>query len=170
VKRTSRQVSALELGVQILWGAQWIENLLKIVYIKKVKRISYPKTILAVLILGIILLPIFVSAQEPFIPCGNPGQPACEFCHLFVMFSKIVNFILNVIVPPIAILMLIIGGLLFYFSAGDPTKAKQATGILKATIVGMLIVYFSWSIVVAIFDIIGVINRDSWLWWSNVSC
>jgi hypothetical protein len=112
-------------------------------------------------------VPFLVSASERFIPCSGPD---CNFCHIFVLVDNIIRFILESIIPPIAILMLIVGGLLFYFSAGDPTKTKQATGIIKATVIGMLIIYFAWSIIVTIFQIIGVTNRESWFWWSAVSC
>jgi hypothetical protein len=112
-------------------------------------------------------VPFLVSAQERFIPCSGPD---CNFCHIFVLIDNVIKFVLINIVPPIAILMLIIGGLLFYFSVGDPTKTKQATEIIKATIIGMLIIYFAWSIIVAIFQIIGVTNRESWFWWSAISC
>jgi hypothetical protein len=112
-------------------------------------------------------IPFLVSASERFIPCSGPD---CNFCHIFILLDNIVKFVLNSIVPPIAILMLIVGGLLFYFSVGDPTKTKQAVNLIKATIIGMLIIYFAWSIVVAVFNIVGVAD-DSWFFWNyTINC
>jgi len=118
-----------------------------------------------IIILIAVFFPFLVSAQGRFIPCSGPD---CNFCDIFELFNNIISFILTDIVPPIAILILIVSGLLYYFSAGDPGKVKTATDAIKATIVGLLIVYFGWSIVVALFRIIGVAG-DGWFFWS-ISC
>ncbi len=125
------------------------------------KYFSFSKILLMVVFLGIFLSPSFAFAQQGgFIPCGGDGQPACELCHLFIMFDGIVRFTIFTIVPAIAILMLIIGGLWFYFSVGDPTRTKQATDIIKSTLIGLLVVYLAWSIVILVFTVIGAVEWD----------
>ncbi len=124
------------------------------------KFFFFLKTLPLTVLLGFLLFPSVVSAQ--LIPCGGAGQDPCNLCHLFELFDNIARFVLFVIVPPVAILMLIIGGLLFYFSVGDPSKTKQAINLIKATVVGMLIVYFAWSIVVAVFLMIGIADWEQW--------
>ncbi len=113
----------------------------------------------------VFLVPLFAKAQ--LVPCGEPGNP-CELCHLFVLFDNIVKFVLVTLVPPIAIIMLIGGGLMFYFSVGDPEKTRRATAIIRTTVFGMLIIYFAWSIVVAVFTAVGAAQWQDW--WYTISC
>ncbi len=121
------------------------------------KNVYLLKTLVVVFLLVILFFPSLIFANNGLIPCGGPNQP-CELCHLFELFDNIVRFVMFSLVPPIAVLMLVIGGIYFYFSAGDPEKTKQAVNLIKATVIGMLIIYFSWSIVVAIFTAIGAVD------------
>ena len=115
--------------------------------------------------IGIFLIPIFISAQSPLVPCTGPD---CKLCHLFVMFNNIVGFVLYTIVPPIAVLMLVAGGILFYFSVGDPKKTETAKSLISSTIMGVLIIYFAWSIVILVFTALGAAQWDSW--WYTITC
>ncbi len=128
---------------------------------------SYKKRILPVLI-SAFFIPTLALAQSPLVPCGGPGQPDCELCHLFVMFNNIVGFVLYSLVPPIAVMMLIIGGLLFYFSAGDDKKITTARNLIQSTIMGLLFVYLAWSIVILVFTVAGAAQWDNW--WYTISC
>ena len=127
--------------------------------------VFYKKLNLFLAPLGFFLIPIIIFAQSPLVPCQGPD---CKLCHIFVMFGNIVNFILFTIVPPIAVLVLIIGGLLFYFSVGDPKKIETAKSLIGSTIMGVFIVYFAWSIVVLVFTAVGVTQWDGW--WYNFKC
>lgn len=110
----------------------------------------------------LMIFPVLVSAGG-LVPCGGEGQSPCELCHLFVLFDNIVIFVLRNVVPSIAVLMLIFGGIMFYISAGDPEKMGKAKRLLISTIVGMFIVYFAWGIVVAIFTALGATTwKDGW--------
>jgi hypothetical protein len=136
---------------------------------------------------------------EGIVPCGNcvsilPGVPAdvinecgggaanpgdttivknigCQFCHLFVMISDIIKFILLTIVPPIAVLIFTIGGVSFYLAAQNPGKIKFAQQILTSATIGMLLIYCSWIIINSIFIGIGV---STWTGlengWFQVQC
>lgn len=115
-------------------------------------------------------LPIFAGAQG-LVPCGGSGQDPCELCHIFVLFDNIVRFILTSVVPPIAVFMLIFGGIMFYVSAGDVEKATKARRLITSTIVGMMIVYFAWGIVVAVFTALGAANWvGDWGDLYNIPC
>ena len=90
------------------------------------------------------------------VPCGGPNEPPCEFCHLFVMFDRIIDFVLFTLVPPIAVLMLVIGGAMFFFAGADPALLSKARAVLSATVIGLLIIYGSWLLINAFFIAIGV--------------
>ncbi len=116
-------------------------------------------------ILGLLVfLPLLTLAAEGLVPCGNDlngngkvdPEEACSFCHLFQLFDNIVDFILVRFVPPLAILMLVVGGVMFIAGAGSPAQINKGKGILTATITGLAIVYVAWLLVSFFFEAIGV--------------
>ena len=101
------------------------------------------------------LFPYAVNAAG-LVPCGGPGQSQCQFCHLFILFDNIVDFVLFTLVPPIAVLMLVIGGAMLFFAAGNPGKLTDAKSIFSSVIIGLILVYGAWVIAGLFFATIGV--------------
>ncbi len=129
-------------------------------------NIFYQKFCFLVIFLYLVLIPVIAFGQTgSLVPCDGPD---CNFCHIFVMFSNLVNFVLFQIVPPMAILLLVSGGLVFYFSAGDSKKTDLAKNVIKSTIIGIFLVYFAWSIVILVFTVAGAAQWNGW--WYNVTC
>lgn len=95
------------------------------------------------------------DAQGALVPCGWEGTP-CTFCHFFELFANIVNFVLFKFVPPLAVLMLTIGGAMFFLASGDPGKLQQAKGILTSVAIGLIFIYAAWLLVNLFFMTIGV--------------
>ena len=97
------------------------------------------------------------------VPCGKPVLlndhcciMPCTFCHFFVMFNGIVNFVIVYIVPVVAVLMLVVGGVMFYFAGGSPKLLTQGKNLIIYAIVGLVIVYAAYLIVGLALQIIGV--------------
>ena len=106
---------------------------------------------------GLFLFFVAVQAQsEGLVPCGGSGQEACKLCDIFLMFDKIVDFVMITLVPPLAALMLVIGGVMFFFSAGDTGGLTKAKSVLTSVIFGLVIVYGSWLLINSFFLVIGV--------------
>ncbi len=124
----------------------------------------YKKVKLFLLSLWLLGVPIISFAQ--IVPCSGPD---CKLCHIFVLFGNLINFALFTIVPPLAVLALVAGGLMFYFSVGDPSRTTTAKNLIKSTITGILVVYFAGLIVGLIFVATGAADWERW-WWGNISC
>ena len=110
-------------------------------------------SVLVVLIFG--LMPKSIQAA-PLVPCGGEGQNPCELCHIFILFDNIVKFVLQDLVPPIAALMLVIAGGMYFMAAGDPPKSGKAKSVLTSVIMGLLIIYGAYLLVSLFFTAIGV--------------
>ena len=94
------------------------------------------------------------------VPCGGPECP-CTLCHFFLMLKNIYEFLLFDIIPPLAILMVAIGGfflIVAYASPieGGPDMINRAKRIFKAVVFGILISYGAWLIINLFFQVIGV--------------
>jgi len=97
--------------------------------------------------------PLIVVAAG-LVPCGSENP--CQLCDIFVLFDNVVKFVLTHLVPPAAVIMLVIGGIMFFTAMGDPNKVNQAKDIIQWTIIGLFIIYGAWVIVNTFFLLIGV--------------
>jgi len=120
-------------------------------------------------------LTLFLGTQAlaaGLVPCGGEGEDACELCHFFVMGKNIIDAVLIDIIPPIAILFVIIGGTYFILGSGyDPSLISKAKAIFWSITIGLLIIYGSWLVINLFFATIGV---QAWTglsqgWW-QINC
>ena len=86
---------------------------------------------------------------------GTPMLVYCQFCHFFVMIDGIFDFVLIYIVPPIAVLMLVVGGIMFYFAGGNPNLLTQGKNLIKYAVIGIFIAYGSFMIVGFVLEVLG---------------
>ena len=121
--------------------------------------------------------------QTGIVPCGTEGCP-CTFCDFFVMFDRIVDFLLVPciynsyfpLIPALATLMLVIGGFIYIFAysniaEGGPEQFNKAKRLFGSIVIGLLIAYGAWLGVNLFFQLIGV---QEWTglkegWW-EIEC
>ena len=151
------------------------------------------KKLFLIIFLIFFFLSLFVQqVQAGVVPCGlsedDPDQTgdqtvSCQFCHLFVLFKNIVDFLLFKIVPPLAALMIAIGGFMYIFAylspaevlpgggKGGPALLSQAKKLISSVIIGLLIIFAAWLIVNTFFMAIGVADWTSLTegWW-QINC
>ena len=110
------------------------------------------------------LVPTIIQGNG-IVPCGGQGQP-CQLCHLFVMIKNITDFVLFKLVPPLAILMMVIGGVMFIFASsggslpadkgGGPALLNQAKKLITSVVMGLVIIYAAWLLISTFLTIIGL--------------
>jgi hypothetical protein len=128
-----------------------------------------------IVFLGGLFLPLVSQAACPtgLVPCGTPDCP-CKFCHLFVMLQKIIDFVLVYIVFPVATLLIIIGGIMFFLYAENPQRVERAKSLLTATIIGLVLIFSSWLIVGLFLTAVGLSDFTvSSIWpndWFTIDC
>ncbi|KKP93792.1 MAG: hypothetical protein US98_C0018G0002 [Parcubacteria group bacterium GW2011_GWC1_38_6] len=133
------------------------------------------KIILNIILLSFIIgLPYIANAQPVgLVPCGNIGEPPCQLCHIFILFNNIISFLLVPgnpfggfpVVLAIAGLMILWSGFLYIMSFGDPKNLIKSREILKATGLGLLIVYGAWAAVNTL-SWFGIIPNN----WFTINC
>lgn len=129
------------------------------------------------LILTFSFLPLLALANNGLVPCG-PGtdQPRCQPCHLFELANNIINYLLAFIIPILAPLMLVLGGIILIVAYMNPDKGpeyvKTARGIFKTVVIGLVVIYTAWIIVSLFFQVTGYITWDGFggdRWW-HIEC
>jgi len=115
-----------------------------------------------------------VSAESacggPIVSCGGRGQDPCQFCDLFVVFNNVIKFLLFCLVPPFAVIGIVIAGIYFIFAGGNPGMISQGKDILRAVAIGLLIVFCAWLLIDLFFSYIGVVNLSLKEGWFQIEC
>jgi len=104
------------------------------------------------------------------VPCGRSGTPDCEFCHIFELINNILVFVLTCAVPIIGSVMLVWGGFMFFSSVESPEKVKDAKNIIKAVVIGMVIIFIAWVFLNSFLTAIGVAEWTGLKDWWQVKC
>jgi len=143
------------------------------------------KILIIILFLGCFLVASQASAQG-LVPCGqrenNPDTTwddtnPCTLCHFFVLIERVLEFVFFKLTPPLALLMLVIGGGMFMLAAGDPQKITQARKIISSVFIGIVIVYGSFFLIGLLLQSIGLATWTETIyfdWWDkgifNIDC
>lgn len=106
---------------------------------------------------------------EGLVPCGTTDCP-CEFCDFFVMLNRIVKFVMFALVPAVAVLMLIVGGIMFFFGGAKPDTLIRAKGIITSVIIGLVIIFCAWVVVNTVLNMSGLIESENLLKWYDINC
>lgn len=117
-----------------------------------------------------------LDACEGIVPCGrmidNPKTnwnetAPCEFCHLVLILNRVMNFLME-LAAAVSLLAIIITGLLFITSAGNPEIKNKAKTSLKWIIIGLIIVFLAWLLIDFLFSAWGYLDPLGGKW--NVIC
>lgn len=114
------------------------------------------------------------------IPCGRLGNlpPAegetdlidesqpCSLCAMFYLLKKIINFI-TALSAGIGVFILIIAGLLYALSAGNPRNIELAKSAVTSVLIGLAIIFTAWLAIAVILQGMGYAGIGAWY---QVSC
>jgi len=142
----------------------------------KTKNISQIWMIAPVFLLVIIFVGFFANSVSAagLVPCGDGNDPAqrCTLCHLVLGFKDIIDWGFKIFVV-VALLMLVVGGVMYIVSAGDQGLIGTAKGVLKNTLFGFAFVLLAWLLVNFTIYLLGAnvgIDQGSTKTWYNFTC
>lgn len=98
--------------------------------------------------------PYFGFAAEPLIPCGGTGQESCEFSDFAKLFNNVMNFLLVVVMVPVATLSIVFVGIQYMTAFGNPGKLSKAHETLMDVLWGIFIAIAAYAIIRTIFIIL----------------
>jgi hypothetical protein len=113
--------------------------------------------------------------------CGAPPGTtdtkyiSCTLCHFFIMIEGIIDFILFQIIPPVAILMIVVGAAMFILGRGNPSTVAQGKTVMTSVAIGLIIIFAAWAIIntlLMLLDLsqfainLGVGPSE----WGNINC
>ena len=99
------------------------------------------------LLISIVLVPFLVFAQSGLVPCGNPGQPACTTCDFMVLANKIIKFLFQMIILPLAALGVLASGIVLLTAGGSESRIAMGKTMLWNILIGFFIAISAWAII-----------------------
>ncbi len=125
--------------------------------------------ILFFFVLAAIVFPIMATpASAALVPCGtSETKPQCTVCDFFLLVQNIFTFLTTQLAPPVAIAMIIIGGVVV-MTAGGSERLTTGKTILTNALIGFGIVLLSWIAVNTTINII--FNAKTPFPWDKVTC
>ena len=92
---------------------------------------------------------------------------ACQFCHFFVMIGGIIDFVLIRIVPYLAVFIIVVGGIMFYFGGGKPDLLNRGKKLITGALIGLLLIYGAYMIVGTFLSVLGVTEWTGLASWAR---
>lgn len=134
-------------------------------------KFKYLFAVIGLIFLFAIICPIIANAactqcangDNSIVCCGNEGQPPCTFEDMFCLIQKIINFILFILIPPLAVIWFAYAGFTILTAAGNPSKVKQGKDMITYAFLGMLLAYSAWLLVYWFVSVIGGEAQAPWL-------
>lgn len=90
--------------------------------------------------------PFAAGAQGGLVPCGSPGQPACNTCHLITLANNVIDFLVKSIILPLTALGILVAGLTLLTAAGSEDRHKRGIEMLRAIVIGFFVTMVAWVI------------------------
>lgn len=103
--------------------------------------------------LFLLLIPVIVLGNEGgLIPCSGID---CELCHIFELLSNLISFLLITIIPPVAALLFVFGGVKLLTAGGDAGKVNDAKKLMMNVVIGLVIVYSAHLLISGLLSVLG---------------
>jgi len=127
------------------------------------------KLIVFSLLFFLFFAPILTSAAG-LVPCGGPGESACNTCHLLVLVQNVLEFALKMAFL-IIVGFIAYGGFRWIFSLGKEENLKAGQQIITNAIIGLIIILTAWVIVNTVFWTIKQMGGNDYTGtWFHIEC
>lgn len=147
---------------------------------QKTKKISsvwiiVPLFLLMIIFGGLVFHSVSAAVIEGgLVPCGNGSAMAdrCTLCHLVLGIQGLINYGFKIFVA-LALLMVVVGGVIYIVSTGDHGLIDMAKGILKNTLFGFAFVLLAWLLVNYTIFLLGAnvgVEQGSTKTWNDFTC
>ncbi len=90
------------------------------------------------------LVPCGLSTDDPSTPFDE--REPCTICDTLKLADNIIDFILFIVVPAVAVLMYLIAGLMILLGGANTNLVATGTSIFKTTSYGLVIIFAAWMI------------------------
>lgn len=123
------------------------------------------KYLLPIAFLSVLLVNSAFAA--PLVPCGGPGQEACNFCHLLLLGKNLIDLAIQLSFA-FAGLFIAWGAFVIMTAGGSKERMAEGKKTITTAITGLVIVLSAWLIIGTTLQIFT--GSSSKLPWTEISC
>ncbi len=80
------------------------------------------------------------------VPCGGPGEPACQFCHVAALINNVTTWLVQVL-GVFAAIVIVVAGLKLASSVGSVSAKQTARRLISNVLFGYVLVLAGWLLV-----------------------
>lgn len=104
------------------------------------------------------------AAPQTLVQSGDcTAHGTCQISDLMEIVVRVTTIILG-LTGTVVLVAFVYAGFLFLISAGSSEKITQAKTIIKGAVIGMLVVFLSFTIITFVFKALGVTDKS---WWES---
>lgn len=112
-------------------------------------------------------LPVISGPCHDLVPCGTSKHPNdCTLNDLFVMLKNIVDCLVH-LSTIVCLFFIVIGGLLYIFSLGNPEMCTKAKNTILWAVGGLALVFLAWLIINVILIKVFGVQESFLMWWGK---
>lgn len=124
------------------------------------------------LLIAILAVTPVVAAAAGLVPCGGPGEPACQMCYFVTLMDKIIGWLVAILSVIVSI-VIVVAGLKMVTSSGNVSAKEDAKRLVTNAIIGFIIVLAAWLLVDIIMRML-LTGEDGSIEdygpWSTIQC
>lgn len=87
------------------------------------------------------------AAATVLIPCGGANQPMCTWSYLYTLANNVIQFLINDLGIPLAVIVVVVSGIELVLHPSDPTAKQVWKDRLQKGLIGLLIMLSAYLIV-----------------------
>ncbi len=114
------------------------------------------------------VLPMVVNA-DGLVPCGGPGQEACQTCHAAQLVNNVIEWLLAFL-GVIAVIAIVYAGTRLVISGGNRHAMEEAKSMMSHIIIGYMIILAAWLLVDTGMKMLLTDGQTKLGMWNEISC
>jgi len=80
----------------------------------------------------------------------------CGFCELFVLLGNLINLTVSRLMPILAVLSIVAGGLMMILSGGKPERFAQGKSVIRWAFTAYILTLLAWLALTMVFSLFGI--------------
>lgn len=112
--------------------------------------------------------PVVMQAAG-LVPCGGPGEPACQTCHVIELVNGTVSWLV-VFLGTVAAIIIVYAGFKLVTSGGNGHAMGEAKSMINNMIIGYVIVLAGWLLVDTGMKMLLTDGETALGVWNQVAC
>ncbi len=116
-----------------------------------------------------LLVTPYLAFGAGLVPCGGPGEPVCQSCHVVELVNRVVTWLV-MFLGTIAAIIIVYAGFKLVTSGGSSHAKEDAKALIQNMFIGYVIVLAGWLLIDTAMKMLLVDGETALGVWNQVEC